>query len=199
MVETFTTGDSRLAERFYAENNFARGYATQNKPSPLQKSAGLPVQFVILAPDFASLKEVLPKFLDKAMEDKTFQVVDVDLKFNKPELRIDIDRDHAKTLGVTIRDIAENLQLYFSQQRYGYFVLRDRQYQVIGEASRSNRDNPMDLSSIYVRNSAGKLIQLDNVLKVSNQSNPPQIYRFNRYVSATVAAQPATGVTLVKE
>jgi multidrug efflux pump len=120
----------------------------------------------------------------------------VDLKFNKPELRIDIDRDRAKTLGVTIRDIAENLQLYFSQQRYGYFVLRDKQYQVIGEASRSNRDNPTDLSSIYVRNSSGKLIQLDNVLKISNQSNPPQIYRFNRYVSATVSAQPATGVTL---
>jgi multidrug efflux pump len=99
-------------------------------------------------------------------------------------------------MGVTIRDIAENLQLYFSQQRYGYFVLKDKQYQVIGEASRSNRDNPLDLSSIYVRNSTGKLIQLDNVLKISNQSNPPQIYRFNRYVSATVSAQPATGTTL---
>lgn len=177
--------------------NFARGYATQEQTiATTRRGAGLPVQFVILAPDFASLKEVLPKFLDRAMEDKAFQVVDVDLKFNKPELRVEIDRDRAKTLGVTVRDIAENLQLYFSQQRYGYFVLRDRQYQVIGEASRFNRDNPMDLSSIYIRNSAGKLIQLDNVLKISNQSNPPQIYRFNRYVSATVSAQPAAGTTL---
>ena len=179
------------------KNNFARGYATQEQTiATTRRGAGLPVQFVLLAPDFASLKETLPKFLDKAMEDKAFQVVDVDLKFNKPELRVEIDRDRAKTLGVSVRDIAENLQLYFSQQRYGYFVLRDRQYQVIGEASRSNRDNPMDLSSIYIRNSAGKLIQLDNVLKVSNQSNPPNIYRFNRYVSATVSAQPATGTTL---
>ena len=179
------------------KNNFARGYATQEQTiATTRKGAGLPVQFVILAPDFASLKKILPIFLDKAMEDKTFQVVDVDLKFNKPELRVDIDRDRAKMLGVTIRDIAENLQLYFSQQRYGYFVLRDKQYQVIGEASRSNRDNPMDLSSIYVRNADGKLIQLDNVLKISNQSNPPQIFRFNRYVSATISAQPATGITL---
>ncbi|MEI7829845.1 MAG: efflux RND transporter permease subunit [Prolixibacteraceae bacterium] len=179
------------------KNNFARGYATQEQTiATTRRGAGLPVQFVILGPDFESLKETLPKFLDKAMEDKAFQVVDVDLKFNKPELRIDIDRDRAKTLGVTIRDIAECLQLYFSQQRYGYFILRDKMYQVIGEASRSNRDNPMDLSSIYVRNSSGKLIQLDNVLKISNQSNPPQIYRFNRYVSATVSAQPASGVTL---
>jgi multidrug efflux pump len=179
------------------KNNFARGYATQEQTiATTRRGAGLPVQFVILAPDFASLKETLPKFLDKAMDDKIFQVVDVDLKFNKPELRIDIDRDRAKTLGVTVRDVSENLQLYFSQQRYGYFVLRDRLYEVIGEASRSNRDNPLDLSSIYIRNSAGKLIQLDNVLKVSNQSNPPQIFRFNRYVSATVSAQPAEGVTL---
>lgn len=179
------------------KNNFARCYATQEQTiATTRRGAGLPVQFVILAPDFESLKATLPKFMDKVMEDKAFQVVDVDLKFNKPELRIDIDRDRAKTLGVTIRDIAENLQLYFSQQRYGYFVLRDKQYQVIGEASRSNRDNPLDLSSIYVRNSAGKLIQLENVLKISNQSNPPQIYRFNRYVSATVSAQPSTGITL---
>ena len=178
-------------------NNFARTYATQEQTiATTRRGAGLPVQFVLLAPDFASLKEILPKFMDKALDDKAFQVVDVDLKFNKPELRIDIDRDRAKTLGITIRDIAENLQLYFSQQRYGYFILRDKQYQVIGEASRSNRDNPLDLSSIYVRNASGKLIQLENVLKMSNQSNPPTIFRFNRYVSATVSAQPAAGTTL---
>ena len=177
--------------------NFARAYATQEQTiSTSRRGAGLPVQFVILAPDFASLKEVLPKFMDKAADDPSFQVVDVNLKFNKPEVRIDIDRDRAKTMGVTVRDIAETLQLYFSQQRYGYFVLRDKQYQVIGEATRVNRDDPHDLSSIYVRNSAGNLIQLDNLLTIANQSNPPQIFRFNRFVAATVSAQPAKGVTL---
>ena len=120
----------------------------------------------------------------------------MDLKFNKPELRVEIDRDRAKAMGVSVRDIAENLSLYFSQQRYGYFILRDKQYQVIGEATRVNRNDPRDLSSIYIRNSKGNLIQLDNVLRLSNQSNPPQIFRFNRYVSATVSAQPAVGVTL---
>lgn len=177
--------------------NFARAYATQEQTiATTRRGAGLPVQFVILAPDFAQLKEVLPKFLDKAQDNKAFQVVDVDLKFNKPEVRVEIDRDRAKAMGVSVRDVAENLSLYFSQQRYGYFILRDKQYQVIGEATRINRDDPHDLSSIYIRNSKGDLIQLDNVLRLSNQSNPPQIYRFNRYVSATVAAQPAVGVTL---
>jgi len=177
--------------------NFSRAYATQEQTiATTRRGAGLPVQFVILAPDFASLKLALPKFLEKAQESKVFQLVDVDLKFNKPELRVEIDRDRAKAMGVSVRDVAENLSLYFSQQRYGYFILRDKQYQVIGEAIRPNRDDPRDLSSIYIRNSAGNLIQLDNVLRLSNQSNPPQIYRFNRYVSATVSAQPAEGVAL---
>ncbi|MCX6240179.1 MAG: efflux RND transporter permease subunit [Bacteroidia bacterium] len=177
--------------------NFARAYATQEQTiATTRRGAGLPVQFVILAPDFAQLKTALPKFLEKAQDSKAFQLVDVDLKFNKPELRVEIDRDRAKAMGVSVRDVAENLSLYFSQQRYGYFILRDKQYQVIGEATRVNRDDPRDLSSIYIRNSAGNLIQLDNVLRLSNQSNPPQIYRFNRYVSATVSAQPAEGVAL---
>ena len=177
--------------------NFARAYATQEQTiATTRRGAGLPVQFVILAPDFAQLKAVLPKFLDKTQDNKAFQVVDIDLKFNKPELRVEIDRDRAKAMGVSVRDVAENLSLYFSQQRYGYFILRDKQYQVIGEAIRANRNDPHDLSSIYIRNSKGNLIQLDNVLRLSNQSNPPQIYRFNRYVSATVSAQPAVGVTL---
>jgi len=181
---------------FLRKMNFAKAYATQEQTIATTSRGGLPVQFVILAPDFAQLKEVLPKFLDKVQSDKAFQVIDVDLKFNKPELRVEIDRDRAKAMGVSVADIAENLSLYFSQQRYGYFILRDKQYQVIGEATRVNRDDPHDLSSIYIRNSAGDLIQLDNVLRLSNQSNPPQIYRFNRYVSATVSAQPADGVTL---
>ena len=182
---------------FLRKMNFARAYATQEQTiATTRRGAGLPVQFVILAPDFAQLKEVLPKFLDKAQEDKAFQVVDVDLKFNKPELRVEIDRDRAKAMGVSVRDIAENLSLYFSQQRYGYFIFRDKLYQVIGEAGRSQRNDPHDLSAIYIRNSKGNLIQLDNVLKLSNQSNPPQIYRFNRYVSATVSAQTVPGITL---
>ncbi len=182
---------------FLRNMNFARAYATQEQTiSTTRRGGGLPVQFVILAPDFAQLKEVLPKFLNKAQENKKFQVVDVDLKFNKPEVRVEIDRDRAKAMGVSVRDVAENLSLYFSQQRYGYFILRDKQYQVIGEATRTNRDDPHDLSSIYIRNSKSELIQLDNVLRLSNHSNPPQIFRFNRYVSATVSAQPAGGVTL---
>lgn len=176
--------------------NFARSYVIQEQTIGGGRGGGLPVQYVILAPDFEKLKLYLPKFMEKAQSNPKFQVVDLNLKFNKPELSVEIDRDRARTLGVNVQDIAETLQLFFSGQRYGYFIKNSKQYQIIGQADRMNRDQPLDLSSLYVRNNAGLLIQLDNLVKTREQSNPPQLYRYNRYVSATVSAQPAKGVTL---
>jgi multidrug efflux pump len=176
--------------------NFARVYATQEQTIGGGMRSGLPIQFVLQAPDFERLKEAVPRFMDKALASKVFQVVDINLKFNKPELRIEIDRDKAKALGVSVLDIAENLQLFFSGQRYGYFIFHNKQYQVIGQAFRVNRDDPGDLSSVYIRNATGELIQLSSVLKITEQSSPPQLYRFNRYVAATISAQPANGLTI---
>jgi len=176
--------------------NFARTFVIQEQTIGGTRSSGLPVQYVVLAPNFEKLKKYLPRFMERAQADPMFQTVDLNLKFNKPELSVEIDRDRARTLGVNVRDIAENLQLNFSGQRYGYFIMNSKQYQVIGQADRLNRDKPLDLSSIYIRNNKGELIQLDNVVRLKEQSNPPQLYRYNRYVSATVSAQPAKGVTL---
>jgi multidrug efflux pump len=176
--------------------NFARTYVAQEQTIGGGRGAGLPVQFVILAPDFDKLRQFIPYFMERVQADPKFQVVDLNLKFNKPEISVEIDRDRAQALGINVRDIAEILQLYFSGERYGYFILNNKQYQVIGQASRENRDMPLDLSSLYVRNNNRDLIQLDNVVKLTEQSNPPQLYRYNRYVAATVSAQPAKGVTL---
>jgi multidrug efflux pump len=176
--------------------NFARSFVTQEQTIGGGRNAGLPVQFVILAPDFDKLREAIPRFMEKVQSSPGFEVSDLNLKFNKPEITVDIDRDRARALGVNVRDVAENLQLYFSGQRYGYFYLNNKQYQVIGQADRLNRDKPLDLSSIYVRNNRDELVQLDNLVNLSERSNPPQLYRYNRYVSATVSAQPAKGVTL---
>ncbi|MEI7896242.1 MAG: efflux RND transporter permease subunit [bacterium] len=181
-----------IAKRF----NFARSFVIQEQTIGGGRNAGLPVQYVVLAPDFDKLKKFLPKFMEQAQASSKFQVVDLNLKFNKPELAVEIDRDRARSLGINVRDIAETLQLYFSGQRYGYFIMNSKQYQVIGQADRSNRDKPLDLSSVYIRNNRGELIQLDNVVKLKEQSNPPQLFRYNRYVSATVSAQTAKGVTL---
>ena len=175
---------------------FARAIVSQEQTIQVGRSSGLPVQYVIQAPTLEKLKAVLPEFMEKAQADPAFQVVDLNLKFNKPEMTIQIDRERARTLGVTIRDIAETLQLFFSGQRMGYFIYNGKQYEVIGQADRSFRDDPFDLSTVYVRNRKSELVQLDNLIQVKYNSSLPQLYRFNRYVSATVSANPADGYTL---
>ncbi len=156
----------------------------------------LPVQFVLQAPDFEKLKEKLPGFLDSARKDPTFQGVDIDLKFNKPELNVSIDREKAKAVGVSVSDIAQTLQLSLSGQRFAYFTMEGKQYQVIGQLTRNNRNDPADLSSIYLRNNKNELIQLDNLVKMKEESNPPQLYHYNRYMSATISAGLAPGKTI---
>ncbi len=174
---------------------FARAFVIQEQTIGTRRS-GLPVQYVIQAPTLEKLKTILPAFMEKVEASPVFQVADLNLKFNKPELTISIDRDRARALGVTVRDIAETLQLYFSGQRYGFFIFNGKQYSVIAQANRENRDEPLDLSFIYIRNNHNELIQLDNVVDLSYRSSPPQLYRYNRYVSATVSADPARGFTL---
>lgn len=158
---------------------------------------GLPVQFVLQNQDFERLKSVIPDFLEAVRNDPTFTYQDVDLKFNKPELQVEIDRERAQDLGVSVRDIAQTLQFSLSGQRFDFFIMNGKQYQVIGQVERKNRNEPVDLKSLYVRNSSGSLIQLDNLVKVAEQSSPPQLYRYNRYASATVSAALAPGKTIM--
>lgn len=156
-----------------------------------------PIQYVLQTNDFNKLREKLPKFLELAGKDPTFGgTVDANLKFNKPELNIEILRDKAKTLGVSIADVAQTIQLALSGQRFGYYIKGDKQYQVLGQVSRENRDNPSDITKLYVRNNKGNMIQLDNIINIEEKSSPPQLYHYNRYQSATIQAGLAPGKTI---
>jgi multidrug efflux pump subunit AcrB len=157
---------------------------------------GLPVQFVLQAATFDKLKAVLPKFMDDVSKSSVFQGFDCNLKFNKPELDITILRDKAKSLGVSVQDIAQTLQLALSGNRFSYFVMNNKQYQVMGQLEMPYRDKPADVTSLYVRNATGDLIQLDNLVSVNETSNPPQLYKYNRYESATVSAGLAPEKTI---
>lgn len=160
------------------------------------RRGGLPVQFVIQAPSFEKLKSVLPDFLATARQDSTFTILDVDLKFNKPEINVQIDRQKAQDLGVSMFDVAQTLQLAFSGSRFGYFILNGKQFQVIGQVERQDRNKPADLRRLYVRNNRGQMIQLDNLITTAESSAPPGLYRYNRFISATVSAGLAPGKTL---
>lgn len=156
----------------------------------------LPVQFVLQTSDFNKLKKILPEFMKEVAADPVFQGNDVNLKFNKPELQISIDREKAKALGLSVRDVAQTMQLALSGQRFAYFQKDGKQYQVIGQFDRMNRDEPADLRLISLRNAQGQLIQLDNVVTLEEQNNPPQLYHYNRFKSATVSAGLAPGRTI---
>jgi multidrug efflux pump len=173
-----------------------RSFAIQEQTISVNRRGGLPVQFVIQNVDFEKIKAQLPKFLEEANRNPVFQGVDVDLKFNKPELRVLIDRLKANSLGVSIQDISEALQLSLSNRRLGYFTREGKQYQVIGQVARNDRDDPADLRTLYVRNNIGQSISLDNLVTLVEESTPPTIYHFNRYKSATISAGLATGKTV---
>ncbi|WP_448702322.1 efflux RND transporter permease subunit [Mucilaginibacter sp. AW1-3] len=155
-----------------------------------------PVQYVIQNQDFEQLRKVLPEFLAEANKSTVLQSVDVNLKFTKPQLSVTTDRDRARDLGVAVSDIAQTLQLYYSAGRLDYFIINGKQYQVIAQVDRANRDQPLDLKSVYVRSSTGKLVQLDNVVSMKENSTPPSIYHFNRFKSATISAGLAPGHTI---
>ncbi len=157
---------------------------------------GSPVQYVLQAPNLDKLREFLPVFLDEASHSGVLTMVDADLKFNSPELYININRDKANMLGVNTRDIGEILQYSLSGQRMGYFYLDGKQYQILGDINRQQRNQPENIQSLYVRNRYGEMIQLDNLVTLEEGVTPPTLYRYNRFISATVSAGLAPGKTI---
>ncbi|MDO7745090.1 MAG: efflux RND transporter permease subunit, partial [Pedobacter sp.] len=169
---------------------------TQQPTISVGRRGGLPVSYIIQAQNFDKLREKVPLFMDEVSKDPTFTVSDVNLKFNKPEINLTIDRDKARNLGVSVADIAQTLQLGLSGQRFSYFFMNGKQYQVIGQFDVGNRKDPLDLSSVYVRSDKGQLIQMDNLVTAKEESSPPQLYRNNRFIAATVSAGLAPGKSM---
>jgi HAE1 family hydrophobic/amphiphilic exporter-1/multidrug efflux pump len=174
----------------------AKTSVTQQPTIAVNRRGGLPIQYIIQAPNFDKLREKIPLFMAEVGKSDVFSTTDVNLKFNKPEINVTIDRAKAESLGISILDIAQTLQLSLSGQRFGYFIKNGKQYQVIGQFDQKDRSKPLDLTSMFVKNKNGELIQMDNVVKVYEQSNPPQLYHNNRYMSATVAAGLAPGKSM---
>lgn len=185
-----------MVNRNLPKYNQGRAFSMQEQTISVGRRGGQPVQFVLQNVDFEKLKKVLPKFMEAVNDNPVLQGADVDLKFNKPELRIIIDRLKASALGVSVQDISEAMQLALSNRQMGFFTKDGKQYEVLGQVSRSERDDPNDLKSIYVRSSSGAQISLDNLVSFEENNTPPTIYHFNRYKSATISAGLAPGKTV---
>jgi multidrug efflux pump len=160
------------------------------------RRARQPIQYVLQAPTIDKLREVMPEFLAEVQNNPMFLQADVNLKFTKPELQIEINRDKANLLGVSTQNIGQTLQLALSGQRLGYFIMNGKQYEILGELHRQDRNKPLDLKSLYVRNDRGQMVQLDNFVTLKETTAPPQLYRYNRFVSATISSNLANGHTI---
>src|SRR5690606_8666676 len=177
-----------MVNRNLPKFNEGRAFAIEEQTIAVNRRGGQPVSFVIQNNNFDKLTAVLPKFLEEARDSKILLNADADLKFNKPELRVEIDRLKAAQLGVTVSDISQTLRLAYSNRRLGYFTKDGKQYQVMGQVARGDRDDPNDLKTLFVRNNRNELISLDNLVNTYEANTPPTIYHFNRYKSATISA-----------
>jgi multidrug efflux pump len=185
-----------MVNRNLSKYNEGRAFAIEEQTISVNRRGGQPVQFVIQNNDFDKLTTILPKFLEEVNKNPIFQGVDADLKFNKPELRINVDRLKASELGVSVNDVSQTLQLALSNRNLGYFTKEGKQYQVMGQVERNDRDDPSDLKSLYVRNATGQMISLDNLVTIEEATSPSTIYHFNRYKSATISSGLAPGKTI---
>ena len=173
----------------------ARAFVQQRSTFGGRRGA-MPVQYVLQATSIEKLEEVLPKFMAKVYDSPVFQMADVDLKFSKPELRIEINREKANLMGVNTKDIAQTLQYGLSGQRLGYLYLNGKQYEIVGEINRQQRNSPANLKSIYMRSTEGEMIQMENLVELIEGIAPPKLYRYNRFVSATISAGLTEGKTI---
>ncbi len=182
---------------YLARYNMAQTFVIQEPTiSGSGGGRGLPVQYVLQAPNLAKLENVIPDFMARAREHPALDVVNIDLRFTKPELVLDIDRDKAFELGITVRDIAETLQVFFSEQRLGYFIRDGKQYFVIAQAETDQRGTPQDITNLRIRSGSNEMISLASLVNMREESLPPQLLRYNRYSSATISASTAAGYSL---
>ncbi|MBO4499315.1 MAG: efflux RND transporter permease subunit [Bacteroidaceae bacterium] len=186
---------ARLTAAVQREND-ARSFVQQQSSFTGGRGGRMPVQYVLQATNIEKLQEVLPTFMARVQEDPMFQMSDVDLKFSKPEVRISVNREKANMLGVNTRDIAQTLQWGLSGQRMGYLYMNGKQYDIIGEINRQQRNTTQNLKSIYLRSGSGDMIQMENLIEMKEDIAPPRLYRYNRFVSATISAGLAPGKTL---
>ena len=174
----------------------ARTVVTETPTIAVGRRRGLPVEFVLQAPNLDKLKQALPRFVEAAEQDPVFSVVDVDLIFDKPELRVAIERERAQDLGISALAVGQTIQLALSEQRLGFFIMDGKQYEVVGQVERENRNDTLGLRNLYVTSRSGEPVLLDKLVRITEESSPPQLYRYDRYLSATVSADLAPGRTV---
>ncbi|WP_278956391.1 multidrug efflux RND transporter permease subunit [Aquipseudomonas alcaligenes] len=162
-----------------------------NLPSLPGTGEGLPFQFVINTPnDYESLLQVAERVKQKAMESGKFAFLNVDLAFDKPEVVVDIDREKAAQMGVSMQDLGATLAILLGEGEVNRFTIDGRSYKVIAQVERAYRDNPGWLSNYYVKSESGQMVPLGTLIKVSDRARPTKLKQFQQLNAAIIEGVP---------
>jgi len=167
-----------------------------NPPSLGQSFRNPPIQFVIQGPTYADLDGMVTRFMERAAAVPGIVNVDSDLKLDKPQLEVLVDRDKAADVHVDVDEIGRTLQTLLGGRQVTRFKREGEQYDVIVKLSDSERVTPSDITAIYLRSERGALVQLANVVDVRERASAKELNHFNRLRAATVSANLAPGYTL---
>ncbi len=167
-----------------------------NPPSLGQSFRSTPLQFIVQGNSYQQLEEMTSKILNKMRENKQLFMPDSDLKLNKPQLRVEIDRDKASALGVQIEEIGRTLETLLGGRQVTRFKKDGEQYDVIVKLKDQDRTKPADLTSIFIRNKTGQLIQLSNLVKIKEAVAPKELNHFNRLRAVILSSNLAPNYTL---
>ena len=187
-VQEIVNGPGGLAQRFFGEIEGA--IAIPNIPKTINRSFDAPFRLVLQAPDLEQLDVYARELSDRLRREGFLGNVRSSFEINKPELRLAIDRDRAATLGVSVRDISQTLQVLFGGLDLSKIKKDGKEYDVIAQLRRHSRLTPRQLDHVYVRNRDGELVQLSNVIEREVGVSPNVIERYNRIRSATVSGTP---------
>jgi multidrug efflux pump len=167
-----------------------------NPPSLGQSFRNPPVQFVVQANSYAALEKMTDALLAKARASKAIANPDTDLRLNKPQLAVEIDREKAASMGIDVETIGRTLETMLGGRQVTRFKKEGKQYDVIVQLEAKDRDTPTDLTSIFVRARDGRLVQLSNLVQLRETVGPKELNHFNRLRAAILSANVAPGYTL---
>lgn len=162
-----------------------------NLPSLPGTGDGLPFQFVINTPnDYETLLQVAERIKQRAMQSGQFAFLNVDLAFDKPEIVVDIDRQKAAQMGVSMQDLGTTLATLLGEGEINRFTIDGRSYKVIAQVERAYRDNPGWLNSYYVKSSSGEMVPLGTLISLSERARPSRLKQFQQLNAATLEGVP---------
>jgi multidrug efflux pump len=168
-----------------------------NPPSLGQNPIDKPVQFVVqTSAPYAELQKMVDALLAEARDYPGMLNVDTDLKLNKPELKVDLDRAKVANIGLEVDTVGRTLETMLGGRQVTRFKREGKQYDVIVQVADVDRRNPDDLATIYVRNDDGVMIPMNNIITVTERVAPKELNHFNKLRSATITATLAPGYTL---